>query len=123
MPLTKHQERLCYAIGYLWLLWLCIYATGCAAPAKTNLHPEVDFPYDPEEPEPTGPLSLPFPDCEGRYADDIEPWTEHPDTGLCSFACISLGIARDKPIEEICANVGGVCKVNKGNNSGFCVLP
>ena len=84
-------------------------------------------------------FTLPAARCAGHWADNSDPATRfvaHPDTGLCTFACVHEGCSttgaqwdsRCYPdhaavLGELCANLGGTCARNADHTNRYCVAP
>jgi hypothetical protein len=97
----------------------------------------------PESPAPTDDelniLELPAERCAGHWADNSDSstrFTSHPDTGLCTFACVWedprckeawFGDPRCFPahaavLGETCANIGGTCQLNEARTNRYCIF-
>lgn len=93
-------------------------------------------PCDVDEPDPI--LSLPAHRCAGHWADNSDSstrFTAHPDTGLCTFACVWedprcdeswFGDPRCFPAHAavlggLCAELGGRCELNAARTNRYCV--
>ena len=84
-------------------------------------------------------LSLPAERCTGHWADSSDSstrFTPHPDTGLCTFACVWedprcaedwFGDPRCFPahaavLGQLCAELGGKCELNTERTNRYCVV-
>lgn len=93
-------------------------------------------PCEPPAPDPI--LSLPAHRCEGHWADNSDSstrFTAHPDTGLCTFACVWEDPRCDEPwfgdprcfpahaavLGGLCAELGGSCELNAERTNRYCV--
>jgi len=91
-----------------------------------------------EEPEELNILQLPSERCAGHWADNSDSstrFTSHPDTGLCTFACVWeeprckeawYGDPRCFPAHAavlgvLCAETGGTCELNEARTNRYCV--
>ena len=105
---------------------------------------ETPAPIQPEiEPAPEEePLifTLPHQRCLGHWADNSDSstrFTAHPDTGLCTFACVWedprcdeswFGDPRCFPahaavLGELCSELGGTCALDSSASNRYCVAP
>lgn len=81
-------------------------------------------------------LALVHPHCVGAWADRDDSstrFTEHPETGLCTFACRWLEPKCDEPwygdprcfpahelrLEQVCGELGGTCEL-AGDGERYC---
>lgn len=85
-------------------------------------------------------LYLPAHRCAGHWADNSDSstrYTAHPDTGLCTFACVWedprcdeawFGDPRCFPayaavLGGLCAELGGRCELDASRSNRYCVAP
>jgi len=100
-----------------------------------ELEPEPEA-CEPLEPDPI--FALPAHRCAGHWADNSDSstrFTAHPDTGLCTFACVWeepkcdeawYGDPRCFPahaavLGQLCAELGGTCELNAERTNRYCV--
>lgn len=142
------------------IILTCLFLIACA-PISHNTIPADEAPEldptepaqpivdesTPDQPEVDAPASddpliftLPHQRCLGHWADNSDSstrFTAHPDTGLCTFACVWedprceeswFGDPRCFPahaavLGELCSELGGTCALDAARSNRYCVAP